>query len=108
MHLGQGEGPRLPSFLRHNMALFERVLILIYGPSHLLPDAFWLDLMQLSSDVNHLPSNVKIFEQLDILPLATMISSHLSKLKSKVLFLEGPGSESAFAAISSLDLYRDH
>jgi hypothetical protein len=37
-----------------------------------------------------------------------MISSHLSKLKSKVLFLEGPGSESAFAAISSLDLYRDH
>jgi hypothetical protein len=78
----------LPVFLRQDRSLFERVLFLICGDFSALQPSFWSDLLVLSTDRGCLPFNVRIITEVNLMPLASLVSAMLSRERTKVLFVD--------------------
>ena len=65
---------------------------------------FWADLEHLnSSNKSHLPENVRIFQDIDLVSLTAMVSVHLVRERTKVLFVD---SGEVFNQVSSSQVFQ--
>jgi hypothetical protein len=104
---GNGRGDcRLPTFLREDRALFERVLFLICGDFGALKPQFWADLLHLSQDRGCLPFNVRIITEVNLMPLSSLVSSMVSRDRTKVLFIDS-GTQERYRSIAYLDIFEE-
>lgn len=80
----QGD-PSLPLWLKHDPELFNKVLFLILGT---MTERIWKDLYGMSIVREELPPNVFMIEQKNPLAVASVVSSFLTRERTKVLFVD--------------------